>query len=131
MSFSSKFRLPVLHLVLVLVSMCANADVSSPSSGPGLSATIQYLLNYVSGSGYTYVRNGNEYTAAEAAAHMQKKYHHFRDRISTPEQFIEYAASRSLLSGKPYWVLVKGRKIETSPWLLDVLAEYRVDGNSR
>jgi Family of unknown function (DUF5329) len=88
--------------------------------------TIQYLLEYVARSDLTFLRNSGRYSALEASEHMQKKFEHFRDKIETPEEFIELCATRSLLSGKPYQVINKhGETVNTSEWLTAELNEYR------
>jgi len=89
--------------------------------------TIQHLIDYVSGSGLTFVRNASEYTPREATEHMLKKYRHFRDDIATPEDFIALCATRSLMSGKPYLVIdSQGKAIPTGDWLRAELAAYQV-----
>ena len=103
-------------------------------SGPGraeptgqVDQTIQHLIGYVSGSGLRFIRNSSEYTPAEAAEHMNRKYQHFRDAIETPEDFIELCATKSLLSGKPYLVVSgQGKELRTSDWLRTELAAYQV-----
>ncbi|MEN8763156.1 MAG: DUF5329 family protein [Thiogranum sp.] len=89
--------------------------------------TVLHLIDHVAGSGLTFIRNNDRYTSAEAAEHMNKKYRHFREDIKTAEDFIERCASRSLLSGKPYFVInAQGEQVRTSEWLLAELADYRV-----
>ena len=111
----------------VCMLLAAGGVRSAPTAQ--LEQTVQHLIDYVSGSGLTFVRNASEYTPAEAAAHMLKKYHHFRDDIDTPEEFIELCATQSLLSGKPYLVIDnQGNEIPTSAWLRTELAAYRVRG---
>jgi hypothetical protein len=103
------------------------------ATGPARSAptaqieqTIQHLIGTVSGSNLTFIRNASEYTPDEAAAHMQKKYRHFRDDIETPEDFIELCATRSLLSGKHYRVIDRqGNERRTSDWLRGELAAWQ------
>jgi hypothetical protein len=88
--------------------------------------TIRYLIGYVSGSDLTFVRNAGEYTPHQAAAHLQKKYRHFRDDIDSAEEFIELCATRSLLSGTPYQVIDRqGDLRPTADWLRTELAAYR------
>jgi hypothetical protein len=99
-----------------------------------LDKTVQHLIAHVAQSGLTFIRNDVRYTGKEASEHMQKKYAHFRDKIKTPEDFIELCASRSLLSGKPYLVInEKGEIISTNEWLRTELGVYRtsVAGESR
>lgn len=89
-------------------------------------ATIRHLINHVAGSDMRFVRNDSEYTPEEAASHMQKKYRHFREDISTPEDFIELCATKSLMSGEPYRVIdPKGKERNTSDWLRNELAIYQ------
>ena len=95
-----------LFTVLLLTSMAASGD------GPGqqsehLESTIQYLLKHVADSGLVFIRNSERHDAADAAEHMNNKYEYFRDKIKTPEDFIQRCASKSLMSGKPYLVVLK------------------------
>ncbi len=82
-----------------------------PAKTEDVEATINYLLSYVGKSGCTFIRNGREYTAKEAVGHMQRKYNHFKSEIKTPEDFIRLAATKSLVSGKPYLVKIKTGKL--------------------
>lgn len=93
---------------------------------PRLEQTVQYLLDYVSGSGLTFIRNSKEHNGPEAAEHMKNKYEHFKDKIETAEDFIDRAASKSLITGRPYRVIMEnGTTVPTRDWLTGVLAEYR------
>lgn len=97
-----------------------------------LEQTIDFLIKQVATSGYTFIRNSQEYDSREAAGHMEKKYRHFHDRITTVDDFIELAASRSLLSGQPYLVLREdGTTMRTGAWLRDMLAAYCAQPDSR
>jgi hypothetical protein len=95
-----------------------------------LSVTVQYLLDFVNASECRFYRNNKEYTAGNAAAHMQRKYAHFRDDIKTPEDFIRLTATKSLMTGKLYYVKLKnGEKITSEAWLLQALEDYRQNQN--
>lgn len=99
------------------------------SAGPAqkVDRTVQYLIAHVAASGQTFFRNGKTYTPADAAAHMNKKYQHFKDEIETAEDFIDLCATRSLLTGEPYLVADgKGGQQKTADWLRTLLADYRV-----
>lgn len=63
---------------------------------------IQYLITLVSLSPYSFVRNGKAHTSKEAASHLRFKYGKSGGRIETARQFIEYVASKSMLTGQPY-----------------------------
>ncbi|NIO07397.1 MAG: hypothetical protein GTO40_05120 [Deltaproteobacteria bacterium] len=87
---------------------------------------IRYLLDYVKHSQVVFIRNNKEHTAGEAEDHMRKKYEHFKDQIKTPEDFIKFAGTKSLLSGRPYRVkLNDGTTMPSQKWLESVLADYR------
>jgi hypothetical protein len=110
------------HIALVTGIACLILLLSAgpASSQPSYQTeqAIQHLIAYVSGSDLRFVRNASEYTPPEAAAHMQKKYRHFRDDIETADDFIELCATKSLLSGKPYLVIDRqGQERQTSDWL--------------
>ncbi|MEO5702501.1 MAG: DUF5329 family protein [Gammaproteobacteria bacterium] len=90
-----------------------------------LQKTIKHLLAVVANSNHTFIRNGEAHTGKEAAQHMQAKYKHFKHKIKTPEDFIRLAASKSIMSGRPYLVKIGSKEIRADRWLLSVLEEYR------
>ena len=107
-------------------SLPAATPVVSTPHDEDVAAVIEHLLTRIAESGLTFIRNGHEHTAAEAAAHIRRKYEHYRDEIETPEEFIDKAATKSELSGKPYLVkLPDGTTRRAADWLRDELAEYR------
>ncbi len=57
---------------------------------------IPFLISRISQSHNTFIRNGKEYTAREAAAHLRQKYNFAFDEVKTAEQFILYIASHSI-----------------------------------
>lgn len=70
----------------------------------------------------TFLRNGEEHSAQDAADHMRRKWTSAADRIRTASQFIEHCATRSSISGKPYQIRFKdGRTIESGRFLTEEL----------
>lgn len=67
-------------------------------------ARIDYLLERLSYSPYTFVRNGETYSAARAAMHLKWKYALQSKNIHTPDDFIRKVASRSKESGERYYL---------------------------
>ena len=116
-----------LLVIIVTFFPTGSTFANSPSSGKAepLEKTIHYLLSYVTNTDKIFIRNNQKYSGSEAAGHMQKKYAHYRDKIKTPEDFIKLAASKSLISGKPYLIIVDNNKVRTAKWLLAILEEYR------
>jgi len=74
------------------------------------------------------LRNGELHDAAEARAHLERKLAWLRDRgrVSSAEDFIELAASRSSFSGRAYAVRCPGRPEQPSgAWLRAELVRLR------
>jgi hypothetical protein len=87
---------------------------------------IDHLLNFVSHTKCKYIRNGTEHTGKEAKEHINKKYHYYKEKIKTTEDFIKYSATKSELSGKRYRVSCPNQKLQYSNiWLLNELNNYR------
>jgi hypothetical protein len=116
------------RFTLAILMLWMSGPAGSQPSGE-VEHSINHLIAYVSGSDLRFVRNASMYTPPEAAAHMEKKYRHFRDDIETAEDFIELCATKSLVSGKPYLVVDRqGNEIRTSDWLRTELAAWQARG---
>lgn len=93
---------------------------------PQARAEIDELISFVQNSGVRFIRNGQEYSAAEGADHLRQKLTKAGDRIKTTDDFIVGVASKSYLSGKPYLVrFPDGRTEPTGDWLRAHLGEVR------
>ncbi|WHI45605.1 DUF5329 family protein [Microbulbifer sp. JMSA004] len=87
---------------------------------------INHLMEFVSASECTFIRNDSKHTSQEAVEHMEKKYKYFSNKIVSAEDFIKLSASASTFSGKPYHIQCADQpKEESQQWLLDELARYR------
>ena len=70
----------------------------------------------------TFIRNGDEHTAAEAAGHLRTKWQRGKKHVKTADDFIEKIASKSSISGKPYTIRFKdGKEVESGTYLRDEL----------
>lgn len=88
--------------------------------------TISHLLKFVEESNCVFIRNDKEYNSREAAKHLKTKYGSFLNNVKTPEEFIELAASKSMVSGQLYWVRCDDDSpIPSADWLTEELANYR------
>jgi len=83
----------------------------------GAPEEIASLLLFVEQSECTFIRNSKQYDALEARQHIEKKYAYFKERITTAEEFIQYSATKSTISGKPYKVICNGVAMSSSDWL--------------
>jgi hypothetical protein len=72
---------------------------------------IAQLISSLDGSQCRFQRNGRWYDGSDARAHLQRKYDYLlkKNQIDSAEQFIERAASRRSLSGKPYRIQCPGQ----------------------
>jgi hypothetical protein len=114
-------------LRLACVAMLVLLQLSFPVRADAAADEIAYLLKYIRQSPCTFIRNGSEYDGAAAADHVEAKYEHFKDEIKSAEDFIDRAATKSLLSGEPYQVQCgSAPRIAAAGWLLDVLHSYRL-----
>lgn len=102
---------------------------SSAAAESAVDQKINELIAVVEKSDCTFIRNGSNHNGKDAAAHMRRKYNHFKKEIKSPEDFIEKCASKSELSGKPYLVKTPdGKTVRCDAWLtakLEKTAEKR------
>lgn len=111
------WRLAMLVLLLTLSAKSACADSA---------AEIAALIEAVRQSPCQFIRNGDPHGGAEAAEHIAAKYRYFQDEIASAEDFIDRAASRSALSGKPYEIACPGQPVVTAAdWLRARLRDWR------
>ena len=104
----------------MILFICITIPVfANPQKGENLERKIFWLIEKIEKSNYIFIRNGTEYTSKEAVRHIVKKYEHFKDNINSIEDFIDYAASKSYLTGKPYILKnSKGEIIKLKDWLI-------------
>lgn len=101
--------------------MCASA-----APLPSAQGEIDHLFGYVAVSHCAFQRNGNWYDAQRALAHLRSKYEFVKSSIDTAEEFIEKAATRSSLSGRPYEVSCgAAAPVSSAQWLRVELYRYR------
>jgi len=109
---------------VILFSLFISTTGHAISQGTQLE--IQHLLAYVKSTDCQYERNGTQHTGVEAVEHIKKKFDYFLDDIKTAEDFIEYSATKSKMSGRKYKVHCKGMSEQTShDWLTKELQLYR------
>lgn len=101
---------------LVFAALLALASFATPAQAPAAEAEIAKLIAALGESDCRFERNGQWYGAAEAKAHLQRKYEWLNKRglAATPEAFIERAASRSSMSGRAYRVRCPGHADQAS-----------------
>ena len=112
-----------LNLIIVLVISLFGLNTSYAYANK--ETEIQHLLNFVNNSQCLFIRNGSTHSGPDAKAHIMKKYDYYKSRIDSAEEFIEYSATKSTMSGKKYKVRCDGKEYLTAQWLNDELKNYR------
>jgi hypothetical protein len=100
--------------VLALALIAPGLALAAPTDSAR--REIAGLIGALDGSNCRFQRNGSWHDAAEARAHLQRKYDYLlkKDKVDTAEQFIERAASQSSMSGKPYRIACSGQPEQTA-----------------
>jgi hypothetical protein len=113
-------RLPAI-LVLVLI-------FATPALGQQEleRAKIEYLIDSIAQvHDAVFVRNGTDYTSAQAADHLRLKLRNAGARVRTAEDFITCCATGSSMSGEKYRIrFADGRVVDNAVFLREKLAEY-------
>jgi hypothetical protein len=115
-------------LALTLSAGILLAGTSPTAADPDEAAEteIAALLAAIGASNCTFFRNEAPGTAAEAKAHLERKYRYLRKKVESPETFIDRVASKSSVTGRPYLVECPGKpRQQARQWLLERLAEIR------
>lgn len=87
---------------------------------------INHLLRAIEGlDGATFIRNGGEHSAKDAAKHLRMKLRKAGGRVKTAEDFIVGLASKSSWTGRPYRIrLANGTTTEVGDFLRSKLREF-------
>jgi hypothetical protein len=86
---------------------------------------VEALIARVAQSECTFIRNGSEHDAAEAADHLRLKYRRGKRYVDSAEQFIDRLASESSWSGKAYTLRCDGVTETSRAWLQRQLSLLR------
>lgn len=86
---------------------------------------INYLLNIIEKSKYTFIRNGENFSGVEAADHLRTKLDYAYNEIETAKEFIEHLATKSSMSGEYYLVVINKKKHRLGKWLTGKLKNYK------
>lgn len=89
---------------------------------------VAQLIELIKISDCRFKRNGSWYKPAEAADHLNRKYQYVQKRglVDTAEDFIQFAATKSSITGKEYIVQCEeDTPRKSAVWLTEVLAQLR------
>lgn len=117
-----------MRCVLLLLSLFCYLPVFASPLPPTAKAEVLAVLNRLASSGCQFERNGSWYTGTEAKNHLLRKLEYLEGNghASSAEDFVELAASKSSVSGKPYKVRCgSAPPTESKQWLLGQLQSIR------
>lgn len=115
-------------LIVLALGLTVTAMTRAGEAQPAVQDEIATLLNRLETSNCKFNRNGTWYSGAKAKAHMLTKLHYLESRttLTSTEQFIELAATKSSFSGKPYLVQCGATPAQASGlWLTMQLRSLR------
>lgn len=118
-------RLTTFALLSIVAVFTYGAELSSSAK-----VEIDALLNALGTSECQFYRNGSWYSGSMAQDHLKTKFEYLakRDLISSAEEFIAEAATKSSMSGEPYQVRCPRQEAQpSSVWLSNEL--QRIRGN--
>lgn len=116
------------RFILTIVGALWWAISSATPTAEPVRTEIEALLAKLQTSGCLFNRNGSWYSGAEAKDHLLRKLEYIEDKgaVQSTEQFVELAASKSGLSGKPYQVKCGSESpVESQSWLFKQLSVLR------
>ena len=117
-----------LFAVFLLLATGAAFSQASPNT---VKHEINALFMSLAQSKCEFNRNGSWYSTKQATDHLQQKYGYLAGKgtITTTESFIDLAASKSSVSGKPYLVRCADKPvIESKQWFTEELKALRSAG---
>lgn len=112
---------------ILSLSLCFSSLALQAAPSPDAKREINALLNFVERSDCRFIRNGTEYSGGVASTHLKKKlaYLEGKGMVESAEDFIELAASKSSMNGKPYQVSCPTGQQESRTWLSSELNRLR------
>lgn len=114
-------------ILLALLFLTLSTGHTAPLA-PAVKAEAGALLTRLESSGCKFNRNGTWYSGQEARGHLQRKLEQVQEqeKVPTTEAFIEMAASKSSMTGKPYLVQCPGEApVASALWLATQLTAIR------
>lgn len=110
---------------LATLAFAAVLSAGTSASAASPDEEIGHLMSAIAGSPCAFIRNGVAYDGKTALAHVKDKYEYYRNEIRSAEDFIALAATKSVLSGRPYLVQCGARTMPAADWLSRELATFR------
>src|SRR5664279_4845648 len=102
-----------------MIPVPAFIETAPQTEAQKIEALVQAVANL---EGAVFIRNGTEHTPKAAGEHLRLKWRNAGRRVKTAPEFIQYCATGSSLSGKPYEIRLKdGHTVSSRDWLWTAL----------
>lgn len=115
------------HLILCLALIASGFSVRAIAAelNHAESDKIEFLKQQILQSECQFERNGKTYSAETALKHISKKQDFYKKKINSAQDFINYTATKSHLTGKPYYLVCEEQqKKSLSHWLNNKLINF-------
>lgn len=111
---------------LFALCLALPAQAAAPIRSTLEQARIDYLIASVASlHDAVFIRNGSEYDATKAAAHLRDKLDYAGAKVATASQFIDKCATASWFSNRKYTIRFHdGHMVESAVYLRGKLKEY-------
>ncbi|MHC8338912.1 YfeK family protein [Pseudomonas sp. HLT2-19-2] len=119
---------PISRLLIAAgISLIAIVTNAQAQATPQVTQEIKGLLDFVEHSECQFVRNGSEFPGPQARVHLEKKLNYLegKNMVSSAEDFIDLAATKSSMSGRAYEVRCPEGVQPASTWLERELQRQR------
>lgn len=114
-------------LIMASIGLFAVAGGTHAQTTAQANQEIKGLLDFVEHSECKFVRNGSAYGGPQARAHLERKLNYLegKNMVSSAEDFIDLAATKSSMTGTAYEVRCSTGTQPTSTWLKTELQRQR------
>jgi hypothetical protein len=118
------------YKIILLISLSLMSFINNLSASP-LEIEINHIFKFVQNSDCEFERTGTKHSAEEAKKHMKQKYDYYKSKINSTEEFIEFTATKSVITRIKYLIHCPNDPvIESQKWLLLELKIFREVPNS-
>jgi hypothetical protein len=117
-----------MKFMVAIFLLLASGIAFAQSPLPATIREINQLFVALENSKCEFNRNGSWYNAQKATEHLRRKYDYLLQKglVTSTESFIDLAATKSSLSGKPYLVRCgNAQPIPSKSWFTGKLKELR------
>lgn len=112
------------HFLRIRNLLLVSTLLSTPSLAQ-VDGDIERLIEQVTSSPCSFIRNGKRHSPQEAVLHLRRKWDYAKDDVIDVQVFIDEVASKSWFSGKPYMVECGDETITSREWLSGMWAKHQ------